>query len=113
MKKNKLYILIDKNLDPIYGAVQGGHVVAEWLLQHLQINKEGYPIWDWENEYLIYLSVDIEQWKEKLCRFDPCKYKWMWFDEPDLDYKTTSIAIYANDFPSSIIHQLNKEQLLK
>lgn len=113
MKKNKLYILIDKNLDPIYGAVQGGHVVAEWLLQHWQINKEGYPIWDWENEYLIYISVDIEQWKEKLCRFDPCKYKWMWFDEPDLDYKTTSIAIYANDFPSSIIHQLNKEQLLK
>ena len=29
--KNKLYILIDKNLDPIYGAVQGGHAVAEWL----------------------------------------------------------------------------------
>ena len=28
------YILIDKNLDPIYGAVQGGHAVAEWLLQH-------------------------------------------------------------------------------
>ena len=113
MNKNKLYILIDKNLDPIYGAVQGGHAVVEWLLQHWQINKEGYPIWDWENEYLIYLSVDIEQWKEKLCRFDPDKYKWMWFDEPDLDYKTTSIAIYANDFPSSIIHQLNKEQLLK
>ena len=113
MNKNKLYILIDKNLDSIYGAVQGGHVVAEWLLQHWQINKEGYPIWDWENEYLIYLSVDIEQWKEKLWRFDQDKYKWMWFDEPDLDYKTTSIAIYANDFPSSIIHQLNKEQLLK
>lgn len=113
MNKNKLYILIDKNLDPIYGAVQGGHAVAEWLLQHWQINKEGYPIWDWENEYLIYLSVDIEQWKEKLCGFDPSKYKWMWFDESDLDYKTTAIAIYANDFPSSIIHQLKKEQLLK
>lgn len=34
MNKNKLYILIDKNLDTIYGAVQGGHAVAEWLLQH-------------------------------------------------------------------------------
>ena len=32
--KNKLYILIDKNLDPIYGAVQGGHAVAEWLIEH-------------------------------------------------------------------------------
>lgn len=113
MNKNKLYILIDKNLDPIYGAVQGGHAVAEWLLQHWQINKERDPIWNWENEYLIYLSVDIKQWKEKLWIFDPSKYKWMWFDEPDLDYKTTAISIYANDFPSSIIHQLNKEQLLK
>jgi hypothetical protein len=32
--KNKLYILIDQNLDPIYGAVQGGHAVAEWLIEH-------------------------------------------------------------------------------
>lgn len=32
--KNKLYILIDKDLDPIYGAVQGGHVVAQWLIEH-------------------------------------------------------------------------------
>ena len=32
--KNKLYILIDKNLDPIYGAVQGGHAVAEWVYEH-------------------------------------------------------------------------------
>lgn len=37
----------------------------------------------------------------------------MGFNELDLNYKTTAIAIYANDFPSSIIHQLNKEQLLK
>ena len=32
--KNKLYVLIDKSLDPIYGAVQGGHAVAEWLLEN-------------------------------------------------------------------------------
>ena len=34
MEKNKLYILVDKTLDSIYGAVQGGHAVAEWMLQH-------------------------------------------------------------------------------
>lgn len=118
MKKNKLYILVDKNLDPIYASIQGCHAACEWLLQHWQTKHnsdwhEDLPEWNWENEYLIYLSVDIEQWKEKLWRFDPGKYKWVWFDEPDLDYKTTAIAIYANDFPSSIIHQLNKEQLLK
>jgi len=32
--KNKLYILIDKNLDPIYGAIQSGHSVAQWLLEY-------------------------------------------------------------------------------
>ena len=32
--KNKLYILIDKNLDRIYRAVQGGHAAWEWLLEH-------------------------------------------------------------------------------
>lgn len=32
--KNKLYILVDKELDPIYAAVQGGHAVAEWLQQN-------------------------------------------------------------------------------
>ena len=34
MKKNKLYILIDKNLDPIYASIQGCHAACEWLLQH-------------------------------------------------------------------------------
>lgn len=116
--KNKLYVLIDKNLDPIYGAVQGGHAVAEWLLQHWQ-NKhnndwnEDFPEWEWKNEYLIYLSVDIDKWKEQLWRFDPSKYKWTWFEEPDLDNKITAIAIYEKDFPSSIIRELKKETLLK
>ena len=111
--KNKLYVLIDKNLDPIYGAVQGGHAVAEWILQNWQLNKEGDPEWDWNNDYLIYLSVDIDEWKDKLQRFDPCKFKWMWFDEPDLDYKTTTIAVYDKDFPSFIKKDLKKEELLK
>ena len=47
--KNRLYILIDKDLDPIYGAVQGGHAVGEWLLENWQINKEGDPTWEWNN----------------------------------------------------------------
>ena len=116
--KNKLYILIDKNLNPIYGAVQGGHAACEWLLQHWQTKhnndwNEDFPEWEWKNEYLIYLSVDIDKWKEQLWRFDPSKYKWMWFNEPDLGNKTTAIAIYGKDFPSSIIQKLNREQLLK
>lgn len=70
-------------------------------------------MWDWNNDYLIYLSVDIEKWKEKLWRFDPTKFKWMWFDEPDLGNKTTAIAIYAKDFPYEIRYKLKKEKLLE
>ena len=31
--KNKLYILTDKSLEPIYAAVQGGHAAAQWLIE--------------------------------------------------------------------------------
>lgn len=70
-------------------------------------------MWDWNNDYLIYLSVDINEWYDKLKRFDPSKYKWTYFTEPDLDYKMTSIAIYENDFPSFIKRKLKMEKLLE
>ena len=57
-KKNKLYVLIDKSLDAVYGCVQGGHAVAQWLIE----NGSG-----WRNEYLIYLSADVEKWKACQC----------------------------------------------
>ena len=110
--KNKLYILTDKTLDPIYAAVQGGHAVAEWLLENWQIMKNGDPDWDWKNDYLIYLSVDINEWYEKLVRFDPNHFKWTYFIEPDLENKMTAIAIYENDFPCSIKQKLKREKLL-
>ena len=30
----RLYVLIDKSLEPVYGCVQGGHALAQWLLEH-------------------------------------------------------------------------------
>lgn len=29
----RLYVLIDESLDPIYGCVQGGHAVAQYMLE--------------------------------------------------------------------------------
>ena len=104
MEKNNLYILISNELDPIYGAVQGGHAVAEWLLENSNPK--------WTNDYLIYLSVDIEKWKKDLWRFSPGEFQWTWFDEPDLGNKTTAIALYEKDFPSFIRRKLKKEKLL-
>ena len=111
MEKNNLYILISNELDPIYGAVQGGHAVAEWLLENANLGKENIK-WDWTNDYLIYLSVDIEKWKKDLWRFSPGEFQWTWFDEPDLGNKTTAIALYEKDFPSFIRRKLKKEKLL-
>jgi hypothetical protein len=85
MEKNKLYILIDKTLEPVYGCVQGGHAVAQWLID----NGSG-----WRNEYLIYLSADVEKWKRKLMLLG---ISFTEFKEPDLGYKTTSLAVLGHD----------------
>lgn len=79
-------MLIDKELDSIYGCVQGGHVVAQWLLNH--------PKQMWNNSYLIYVSADVMQWKEKL---DILEIDYTEFCEPDLDNKVTALAVLNND----------------
>lgn len=96
--KNKLYILIDKNLDPIYGAVQGGHALAQWLIEHGQ-NK-------WSNDYLIYLKADLEYIKNELMG---CNYSE--FFEPDLDNQLTAIAIHESDMTDRLKRKIKKLKL--
>ena len=86
MPPKRLYVLIDKTLDPIYGCVQGGHAVAQWLLDH--------PGQGWNNSYLIYLSADIERWKDKL---EYLGIDYTSFQEPDLKNQTTSLAVLGNE----------------
>ena len=80
---NKLYVLVSKDLSPIYACVQGGHGVAQWLLD----NKDTQT---WNNNYLIYLSADLEKWIVKLTLKG---LKFSTFREHDLDNKLTAIAI--------------------
>lgn len=87
MEKNKLYVLIDKTLKPVYGCVQGGHAVAQWLLEHKYNCK-------WENEYLIYLRADVKLWKRKLEALD---IDYTVFMEPDLDNRITAIAVHGHE----------------
>lgn len=84
--QKRLYVLIDEALDPIYGCVQGGHVVAQWLIDH--------PRQDWNNSYLIYLKADIQKWITKL---EYLGIDYTQFREPDLGDKTTSLAILGNE----------------
>ena len=79
----RLYVLIDQSLDPVYGCVQGGHAVAQYLLD----NKETQ---DWNNNYLIYLYADIEKWARKLKRLNR---NFSVFREPELGNDPTANAI--------------------
>lgn len=72
----RLYVLIDQKLDAVYGCVQGGHAVAQWLLEH--------PNQEWNNSYLIYLYADL------------VNKDYSSFYEPDLDNQLTAIACSRN-----------------
>ena len=109
--KNKLYILIDKDLDPIYGAVQGGHAVAEWLKEHWQLNKEGDPQWSWNNDYLIYLKADLEDIQDYYLESYCAKDKETYFYEPDLDDKLTAIAIHESDMNDRLKRKIKRLKL--
>jgi hypothetical protein len=78
----RLYILIDTKLEPVYGCVQGGHAVAQYLLEH--------PEQKWNNNYLIYLRADVQKWITKL---SSKHLDFSVFCEPDLDNIPTAIAI--------------------
>ena len=82
----RLYVLISNKLDSIYGCVQGGHAVAEWLLTH--------PNQEWNNNYLIYVSANVDKWKNRL---NIMNIDYTEFKEPDLDYQTTALAVLNND----------------
>ena len=84
--KKRLYVLIDNKLDKVYGCVQGGHVVAQYLLE----NKNDVS---WNNDYLIYLSADVNEWKNVL---NNKNVEYTEFKEPDLNNQTTAIAVLNN-----------------
>ena len=80
--QKRLYVLISNNLSPVYGCVQGGHAVAQYLLDH--------PKQKWNNEYLIYLYANLDTWKRRL---DMIGLDYSSFKEPDLNNALTAIAV--------------------
>ncbi len=81
----RLYVLINNKLDKVYGCVQAGHAVAQYLLE----DKNG----SWQNDYLIYLSADVNEWKTVL---NNNHVEYTEFKEPDLNNETTAIAVLNN-----------------
>ena len=84
-EQRRLYVIIDESLSPVYGCVQGGHAVAQYLIEYGQEN--------WNNEYLIYQYGNTEYWKEIL---EMRGMKFVSFCEPDLGGKLTALAVVNN-----------------
>lgn len=88
IENKKLYVLVRKDLNTSYQAVQAGHAVAEWLL-HDQ---------SWQNNTLIYLGVKDESeliyWANKL-EYKGIKY--VGFKEPDIGNELTAIAAHTDN----------------
>lgn len=82
-KDRRLYVLIDNTLAPVYGAVQGGHAVAQYMIDYDSLDL-------WKNEYLIYLRCNIRYWSKKLAKMNIPYSK---FYEPDLHGKLTAISV--------------------
>jgi hypothetical protein len=93
-KSNRLYVLISNKLPSIYGAVQGGHAVAQWMLEHHNDLK-------WKNETVIYLSCNIEQMLYKLNGDDISIFR-----EPDLGNEITALAVLGNHYNEPVLKKL-------
>ena len=83
----KMYVLVRRDLDPMYRGVQGAHALSSYALQYPDEFR------DWGNSDLIFLGVrfqrEIKQWHEKLER--RCINHSV-FTEPDQEGHMTAIA---------------------
>lgn len=77
----RLYVLVNPKLNTVYGCVQGGHAVAQFLLEH--------PEQDWDNQFLIYLHADPYAWIKPLRKKG---VDFSVFREPDLGNAITALA---------------------
>lgn len=84
----KMYVLVRKDMSKSYQAVQAGHALASYLIEH------GQGAWD---NTLVYLSVpnedDLQNWKHTLQTKD---IKYTVFKEPDIGNQYTALAVLGN-----------------
>ena len=92
---NKLFVVIRKDLSPSQQAVQGGHAVAEYMLENSK----------WKNTTLVYLGVkNLTQMRNLITKLDFYNIRYIEWREPDLNNETTAIA---SDIDSPVFRKLN------
>jgi hypothetical protein len=96
--EKKLYVITSDRIDdPVYAAVQGGHAVAEFLMEQEEAiaNKNWSVNYEdkWYNDTLVYLKADLSK-AEKMLEAAENEHHGYWFSwqEPDLNNETTAIA---------------------
>lgn len=90
----RLYVLVNNHLSTVYGCVQGGHAVAQYLIDNSDQT--------WGNQHLIYLSADTVEWARKLNEMGVPHSEWR---EPDMDNFLTAIA--CRDDSGTLFSELN------
>ena len=99
----KLIVVVRRDLTPAYQAVQGGHALAEFCLQHSDIANS----WHKNSNYLAYLSVKDEN--EMLFLIDKAQSRGITisiFREPDIDNQVTAIAIEPSEASRKLCRNL-------
>lgn len=84
MEEKKMYILVSRRLAPIYASVQGGHALAQWMIEHPG---------KWNNETLIYLTCRLDR---KIDEMKEHGYDFTEFMEPDFNNTVTAVACYGD-----------------
>lgn len=89
-QNKKLYVITRNDLPSGTKAVQAGHSLAQFILEHLEISQ----LWHKESQYLIYLSIIDENALLRLIeKCNKCNLNISVFKEPDINNEITSITI--------------------
>lgn len=99
----KMYVLVRNDISPSYSAVQGGHALAQYLLEYpAGVRRE------WHNGTLIYLAVKDENaligWASTLSELS---IDYSEFVEPDIGDEVTALA--ALDYPDRRLEKLFRD----
>jgi hypothetical protein len=103
MYKEKLYVIVRKDLAPIYKMVQGSHAICKFQNSYSQAFRE------WNNHTLVFVEVPnllkLHEVYDRFCLY--CGITMEVFYEPDLFHHMTALAFMLNeDIPYDIYSEI-------
>ena len=97
----KLYTVTRGDLTPGYQIAQSGHAISQFFLEHPEKARQ------WNNSYLISLSIENEESLQKLLnKLLEKGISVSYFQEPDIDNQLTSISFESTDVSNRLVSSL-------